>query len=64
MASDNESSCRVCTVTLASVEAEKSSERVTVSKRNNGRTAGHDSLEDAFATREVVCWWLKMIPDQ
>lgn len=31
---------------------------------NNGRTAGHDSLEDAFATREVVCWWLKMIPDQ
>lgn len=33
-------------------------------KLENGRLAGHDSLEDALATREVVCWWLKMISDQ
>lgn len=29
----------------------------------NGKKAGHDSLEDALATREIVCWWLRYIPD-
>lgn len=33
-------------------------------KLGDGRAAGHDSLEDALATREIVCWWLRMIPDQ
>lgn len=32
-------------------------------KLQDGRAAGHDSLEDALATREVVCWWLRIIPD-
>lgn len=33
-------------------------------KLGDGRAAGHDSLEDALATREIVCWWLRMIPDR
>lgn len=33
-------------------------------KLENGRAAGHDSLEDACAAREIVCWWLNMIPDE
>ncbi|KAK5070212.1 hypothetical protein LTR64_002051 [Lithohypha guttulata] len=32
------------------------------SKLDNGRVAGHDSLEDALACREIVCAWLRLIP--
>lgn len=33
-------------------------------KLSTGRAAGHDSLEDALAAREIVCWWMDRIPDQ
>lgn len=33
-------------------------------KLANGRAAGHDSMEDALAAREIVCAWLKKIPDE
>ncbi|KAK5081513.1 hypothetical protein LTR05_007644 [Lithohypha guttulata] len=33
------------------------------SKLDNGRAAGHDSLEDALACREIVCAWLRLIPN-
>lgn len=32
-------------------------------KLDTGKKAGHDSLEDAMATREIVCAWLKDMPD-
>ena len=32
-------------------------------KLSNGRDAGHDSLEDALACREIVCAWMRQIPD-
>lgn len=32
-------------------------------KLDNGKAAGHDSLEDALACREIVCAWMRTIPD-
>lgn len=32
-------------------------------KLDNGRAAGHDSLEDALACREIVCAWMESIPE-
>ena len=37
--------------------------QVQNAKLGNGRDAGHDSLEDAMGAREIVCAWLKEIPD-
>lgn len=32
-------------------------------KLDNGRAAGHDSLEDAMACREIICSWMRNIPN-
>lgn len=32
-------------------------------KLQNGRAAGHNSLEDAMACREIVCAWIRDIPN-
>lgn len=37
---------------------------VQSAKLKNGRDAGHDSLEDAMGAREIVCAWLREIPDE
>ncbi|KAK5954927.1 hypothetical protein OHC33_003606 [Knufia fluminis] len=38
--------------------------RVQNAKLGCGRDAGHDSLEDAMGAREIVCAWLREIPDE
>ena len=38
--------------------------QVQNAKLENGKMAGHDSLEDAMGAREIVCAWLRQMPDE
>jgi len=58
-----EHSARELKKSLKDVCARRCGIEVQNARLGDGRVAGHDSLEDALAAREIVCAWVRDIPD-